>query len=91
MTIEKLDNSELVVALLDAIALIFCFFMFIGASAKSISGSKYEAFDNNIMTEYKAAKIRCESLVANEKTFCDMNAKIVKVNSQADLNSLKAR
>ena len=87
MTKLDVSISELVIAALAAIALIFCFSTFNGASAETMSKSKYQALEKNIMAEYKAAKIRCASLVGSEKTFCDTNADIAKDRSKADLDS----
>lgn len=85
MTKLDVSISELALAALVAIALIFCFSTFNGASAETMSKSKYQALEKNIMAEYKAAKIRCASLVGSEKTFCDTNADIAKDQSKADL------
>lgn len=87
MTKLDVSISELVLAALVAIALIFCFTAFNGASANTMSKNKYQALEKNIMTEYKAAKIRCGLLVGSEKTFCDTNADIAKNQSKADLDS----
>ena len=87
MTKLDISISELVLAALAAIALIFCFTAFNGASAETMSKSKYQALEKNIMAEYTAAKIRCASLVGSEKTFCDTNADLAKNQSMADLDS----
>ena len=67
---KKLDvsASELTIAALTAVALIFCIIFFSGANAESISRSKYQALENNLMTDYKAAKARCGSLLGNTKS-----------------------
>jgi hypothetical protein len=87
MTKLDVSSSELALAALTAMALIICFTTFNGASAESISKSKYQALEKNIMAEYNAAKIRCELLVGRKKTFCDTNSEIAKENSLADLDS----
>ena len=87
MTKLDISISELALAALVAIALIFCFTAFNGASAETMSKSKYQALNKNIITEYKAAKIRCASLVGSEKAFCDTNADMAKDQSMADLDS----
>ena len=87
MTKLDVSISELVLAALAAIALIFCFSTFNGASAETMSKNKYQALEKNIMAEYKAAKIRCASLVSSDKTLCDTNADIAKNQLKADLDS----
>ena len=87
MTKLDVSQSDLVLAVLVAIALIFCFITFNGASVESLSKTKYQALEKNIITEYKAAKIRCASHVGSEKTFCDTHAEITKNQSKADLDS----
>ena len=87
MTKMDFSSSELALAALAAIALIFCFSTLNGANAEKMSKSKYQVLEKNIMAEYKAAKIRCASFVSSEKTFCATNAEIVKDKSKADLDS----
>ena len=87
MTKMDFSSSELALAALASIALIFCFSIFNGASAETISKSKYQALEKNIMAEYKAAKILCASFVSSEKIFCATNAETAKDKSKADLDS----
>ena len=87
MTKLDISTSELILAALAAIALIFCFTTFNGASAETMAKNKYQALKKNIMAEYKAAKIRCMPLISSEKMFCDTNAVIAKNQSMYDLDS----
>ena len=87
MTKLDISISELILAALAAIALIFCFTTFNGASAETMAKNKYQVLKKNIMAEYKTAKIRCMPLISSEKMFCDMNAIIAKNQSMSDLDS----
>ena len=63
--------SEIIIAVLTAIALIFWIAFFNGSNAETMSSSKYQVLDKNLMTEYKSAKIRCNLLLGNAKTLCN--------------------
>ena len=71
MTKLDVSVSELTVAALTAVTLIFCITFFNGANAESVSRSKYQSLENNLMTDYKAAKAHCDSLVGNAKGSCN--------------------
>ena len=79
--------SDIVLAAIMLMALIFCFSTFNWASAETISKNKYQALEKNIMVEYKAAKIRCASFVGSVKIFCDNTADMEKDKSMKDLNN----
>ena len=85
----KLDVSvgELTVAAITAVALIFCIIFFNGANAESISSNKYQSLKSNLMTDYKAAKVRCESLIGNVQALCDAKAERAKAIAKAELDA----
>ena len=85
----KLDISvsELTVAALTAVALIFCMTFFKGANAESISRSKHQSLQHNLMTDYKAAKARCDSLLGNAKASCNTKSVAVKDIAKSDLDA----
>lgn len=85
MTKLDITISDLVVAVLTGIALIFCITIFNGANAESISKSKYQSLDKNLNTEYKAAKVRCEPLVGNAQALCDTKAESARDIAKAEL------
>ena len=67
--------------------LIFSFFILNASNARSMSKSKYQAFSENITKEFKAAKLRCESLVDNFKELCDARVKGARDISRAELEA----
>ncbi len=85
----KLDVSviELAVAALTAVALIFCITFFKGANAESISRSKYQSLQHNLMTDYNAAKARCDSLLGNAKASCNTKSEAAKNIAKSDLDA----
>ena len=87
MTKLDVSLSDLALSVVVAIALIICFSTFNGASAETMSKSKYQALEKNITAEYEAAKTRCVSLAGSEKTVCDSNAEMAKNYLKANLYS----
>lgn len=85
MTKLDVSISELAVAALVAIAIIFSLAIFNGASAESTSKGKYRALEVNANTEYKAAKVRCELLLGNVQTLCNTKAEGVRDTARARL------
>ena len=87
MTKLDVSVSELTVAALTALALIFCITFFNGANADSMSRSKYLSLENNLMTDYKAAKAHCDSLLGNAKALCNTKAELAKDTAKSELEA----
>ena len=87
MTKLDVSVSELAVAALAAVALIFCITFFNGANAESMSRSKYQSLENNLMTDYKAAKAHCDSLLGNAKASCNTKAEAAKDIAKSKLDA----
>ena len=87
MTKLDVSVSELTVAALTAVALIFCITFFNGANADSMSKSKYQSLKNNLITDYKAAKTRCDSLLGNAKASCNTKAEATKDIAKSELDA----
>ena len=87
MTKLDVSVSELTVAALTAVALIFCIIFFNGANAESESRSKYQSLKNNLITDYKAAKTRCDSLLGNAKASCNTKAEAAKDIAKSELDA----
>ena len=87
MTKLDVSFSELTVAALTAVALIFCIIFFNGANADSMSNSKYQSLKNNLITDYKAAKARCDSLLGNAKASCNTKAEAAKDIAKSELDA----
>ena len=87
MTKLDVSISELTVAALTAVALIFCIIFFNGANAESMSRSKYQSLENNLMTDYKAAKAHCDSLLGNAKASCNTKAEAAKDIAKSKLDA----
>ena len=85
----KLDVSviELTVTTLTAVALILCITFFKGANAESIPRSKYQSLQHNLMTDYKAAKASCDSLLGNAKASCITKYEVAKDIAKSDLDA----
>lgn len=83
----KLDISakDITVAILVAIAIIFCLTFFNGASADSPPKSKYQALEENLNIEYQAAKIHCQSLLTSAQDLCISKAEEAKDFAMARL------
>ena len=76
-----------ILAALTAVALIFCIIFFNGANAESLSRSKYQSLKNNLITDYKAAKTRCDSLLGNAKASCNTKAEAAKDIAKSKLDA----
>ena len=87
MTKLDVSISELTVAALTAVALIFCIIFFNGANAESMSRSKHQSLENNLMTDYKAAKAHCDSLLGNAKASCNTKAEAAKDIAKSKLDA----
>ena len=87
MTKLDVSGSELTVAAFAAVALIFCIIFFNGANAESMSRSKYQSLENNLMTDYKAAKAHCDSLLGNPKASCNTKAEATKDIAKSKLDA----
>ena len=87
MTKLDVSVSELTVAALTAVALIFCIIFFNGANAESVSRSKYQSLKNNLITDYKAAKTRCDSLLGNAKASCITKSEVAKDIAKSELDA----
>lgn len=87
MTKLDVSVSELVVAVLTAVALIFCITFFKGANAESTSRSKYQSRQHNLMTDYKAAKAHCDSLLGSAKASCNTKSEATKDIAKSDLEA----
>ena len=87
MTKLEISVGELTLAVLTAIALIFCIAIFNGASAESVSNSKRMALTKSISTENIAAKIRCGSLIGNAQALCNSKAEGEKNIAKAKLDT----
>lgn len=74
MTKLDISVSELVVAVVTATAIIFCMAFFNGANADVMSSGKFQVPKKNLITQYQAAKVRCEPLFGNAKALCDAKA-----------------
>ena len=87
MTKLDVSVSELTVAALTAVALIFCIIFFNGANAESVSSSTYQSLENNLIRDYKAAKTRCDSLLGNSKASCNTKAEAAKDIAKSKLDA----
>ena len=87
MTKLDVSVSELTVVALTAVALIFCITFFNGANAKSVSKSEYQSLKNNLITDYKAAKTRCDSLLGNAKASCNIKAEATNDIAKSELDA----
>ena len=88
MTKLELSLNDIALSAIILVALIFCFSTINWASAELKPKNKFETLEKNIMSEYKAAKIRCASFVSSVKTYCENNADLEKDKSLADLDSI---
>lgn len=88
MTKLELSLNDIALSAIILIALILCFSTFNWASADIKSKHQSQTIEKKIMSEYRAAKIRCASFVSKVKTFCDKNADIDKDKSLAGLDSI---
>lgn len=87
MTKLDVSVSELIVAVLTAVALIFCIAFFNGANADSMPRSKYQSLENNLMTDYKVAKAHCDLLVGNAKASCNTKSEADKDIARSKLDA----
>ena len=85
----KLDASvsELTIAALTAVALISCIAFFNGAKSNSMSKSNYQSLENHLMTDYKMAKARCDSLLGNAKSSCNTKSEAAKDIAKSELDA----
>ena len=87
MTKLDVSVSELTLAAVTAVALIFCITFFNGANAESISRSKYQSLEKNLMTNYKASIARCDSVLGNAKTSCNTKSEAAKDIAKSELDA----
>lgn len=87
MTKLDVSVSELTVTALTVVALIFCITFFSGANAESLSRSKYQSLEKNIMTEYMVAKAHCDSLLGNTKASCYTKSEAAKDRAKSELDA----
>ena len=85
MTKLDISISELVVAVVTATAIIFCIAFFNGANADVMSSGKFQVPEKNLITQYQAAKVRCDPLFGNAKALCDAKAEGAKDIAKAEL------
>ena len=87
MTKLDVSVSELTIAALTAVALIFCIAFFNGAKSNSMSKSNYQLLENHLMTDYKMAKARCDSLLGNAKSSCNTKSEAAKDIAKSELDA----
>ena len=85
MTKLDISVSELIVLVVTATALIFCIAFFNGANADGMSSGRYQVPEKNLITQYQAAKVRCDPLFGNAKVLCDAKAEGAKDIATAEL------
>ena len=85
MTKLDISISELVVAVVTAIAVVFCIAFFNGANADGMASGKYQVLEKKLITQYQAAKVHCEPLFDNAKALCDAKAEGAKDIAKAEL------
>jgi len=72
---------------ISAIALAIGLAFSVSAMAENLSKKQYASFEKNIETEYKAAKIRCDSLAGNANDICVAEAKGNRDVAEAELEA----
>ena len=87
MTKLDVSVSELTIAAVTAVALIFCIIFFNGANVESVSRSKYQSLKSNLIRDYKAEKTRCDSLLGNAKASCNTKAEATKDIAKSELDA----
>ena len=85
MTKLDISVSELIVAVVTATAVVFCIAFFNGANADGMSSGKYQVPEKNLITQYQAAKVRCDPLFGNAKALCDAKAEEARNVLKAEL------